>query len=45
MSWEVRTMRSRISFFDATAFRKNVTRFAPAWVLYSVFMLMLMLSF
>lgn len=38
-------MRSRTSFFDATVFRKNVTRFAPAWVLYSVFMLMLMLSF
>lgn len=29
-------MKSRTSFFDKTAFRKDVTRFAPAWGLYSV---------
>lgn len=38
-------MKSRTSFFNPTAFRKNLTRFAPAWVLYSVMMLMFILSF
>jgi len=33
-------MKSRISFFDKTLFRKNLTRFAPAWGLYIVCMLM-----
>ena len=37
-------MKSRISFFNGAVFRKNVTRFAPAWVLYSVLTLLLMLS-
>ncbi len=35
-------MKSRISFFNPTAFRKNLTRFAPAWVLYGVFLLLFM---
>ena len=35
-------MKSRISFFNPTAFRKNLTRFAPAWVLYGVFLLLCM---
>lgn len=33
-------MQSRISFFDKTVFRKNLTRFAPAWGLYTVCMFM-----
>lgn len=37
-------MKSRISFFNGAVFRKNVTRFAPAWALYSVLTLLLMLS-
>ncbi len=35
-------MKSRTSFFNATVFKKNITRFAPVWALYSVFLLMLM---
>lgn len=33
-------MKSRISFFNGTAFRKNLTRFAPAWGLYTIGLLM-----
>ena len=33
-------MKSRISFFNGTAFRKNMTRFAPAWLLYTVCLLL-----
>ena len=33
-------MKSRISCFDKTIFRKNLTRFAPAWGLYTVGALM-----
>ncbi len=29
-------MKSRISFFDATVFRKNLTRFAPCWAIYTL---------
>lgn len=36
-------MKSRISYFNKGAFRKNMTRFAPAWVLYTVFLLMCLL--
>ena len=35
-------MKSRISFFNRTVFKKNITRFAPVWALYSVFLLMVM---
>ena len=35
-------MKSRTSFFNVTVFKKNITRFAPVWALYSVFLLMLM---
>lgn len=35
-------MRSGTSFFNRTVLRKNITRFAPVWVLYTVFMLMVM---
>lgn len=37
-------MKSRISFFNGAVFWKNVTRFTPAWVLYAVLTLLLMLS-
>ena len=33
-------MKSRISYFNRTVFRKNLTRFAPAWVLYTICALM-----
>lgn len=33
-------MKSRTSFFNATALRKDITRFFPAWVLYGVFLLL-----
>lgn len=31
-------MKSRISFFNKTVFRKNFTRFAPAWGLFTLWM-------
>ena len=31
MRWEVRTMRSGISFFNMTVFRKHLLRFWPIW--------------
>lgn len=33
-------MKSRTLYFNSTAFKKDVTRFAPAWVLYTVLLLM-----
>ncbi len=33
-------MKLKTSFFNATAFRKNVTRFAPAWGLYTLCLVM-----
>lgn len=33
-------MKLRTSFFDKTVFFKNVTRFAPAWGLYTLFLLL-----
>lgn len=33
-------MKSRISFFNVTVFKKNLTRFAPCWGLYTVGALM-----
>lgn len=33
-------MKSRISFFNGPVFRKNVIRFAPAWLLYTVCLLL-----
>lgn len=35
-------MKSRTSFFDSTILKKNITRFAPAWGLYLVFLLLIM---
>ena len=37
-------MKSRTSFFNPTAFRKNLTRFAPAWALYGVILLLILIS-
>ena len=31
MSWEVWTMKLKMSFFDWTLLKKNISRFAPAW--------------
>ena len=31
-------MRSKTSFCNKTLFRKNLTRFAPVWVLYTIFL-------
>ena len=36
-------MKSRISFFDAATWKKDITRFAPLWVLYTVLMLITVL--
>lgn len=36
-------MKSRTSFFNVTVLKKDITRFAPAWALYLVFMLLGML--
>lgn len=36
-------MKSRTSFFNGTALRKDITRFAPVWGLYSVFLLLMLL--
>ena len=33
-------MKSRISFFNGPVFRKNLSRFAPAWLLYTVCLLL-----
>ena len=35
-------MKSRTSFFNPTVFKKNLTRFAPVWVLYSLMLLMVL---
>lgn len=35
-------MKSRTSFFDTAVLKKNITRFAPAWALYLVLMLMIL---
>ncbi len=36
MSWEVQTMQSVTSFFNKTLFRKNLQRFWPLWLGYSL---------
>ena len=35
-------MKLRTSFFNPTAFKKDVTRFAPVWVLYSIGLFMIL---
>ena len=35
MSWEVRTMRSKTSYFNGALMRKNLTRFWPLWAVYA----------
>ena len=37
-------MKSRTSFFNPTAYRKNLTRFAPAWALYGVILLLILVT-
>ena len=37
-------MKLKTSFFNVSALKKNLTRFAPAWALYGVFMLLLILD-
>lgn len=37
-------MKSRTSFFNVAALRKNLTRFAPAWGIYGLLMLLFMLT-
>jgi len=37
-------MKSRTSFFNLPAFRKDVTRFAPAWGLYTVGLVMVLMT-
>ncbi len=36
-------MKLRTSFFEPTVFRKNITRFAPVWGLYCVFLVLTLL--
>lgn len=36
-------MKLRTSFFNATVLKKDITRFAPVWGLYTIFMLMYLL--
>lgn len=36
-------MKSRISFCNVHALRKDITRFAPVWILYSVFLLLILM--
>ncbi len=35
-------MKSRTSYFNGAIFRKNLTRFAPAWALYTIFLLLVL---
>ena len=35
-------MKSRTSFFNPTVFKKDLTRFAPTWALYTVGLFMMM---
>ena len=37
MNWEERIMLSKTSYFNATLFRKNLTRFWPLWGMASFF--------
>ena len=37
-------MKSRTSFFHKTVFKKDLTRFAPAWGIYSIFLLLAVVS-
>ena len=37
-------MKSRTSFFNGTVLKKDITRFAPVWALYTVFLIILFLS-
>lgn len=45
MSWEVWTMKSRALSCKLTLLKKDITRFAPVWALYTVFLLVTMSGF
>ena len=38
-------MKSRTSFFNSTVLKKDITRFAPVWGLYSVYLLLVFVAF
>ena len=38
-------MKSRISFFNGTAFRKDIVRYSPVWALYTLFLLLVLFGF
>lgn len=42
MNWEVLTMKSRTSFCNITAIKKDITRFAPVWGLYTIFLIVVL---
>ena len=44
MNWEVKAMKSRISFFNIHVLKKNMTRFAPVWILFAVAEVLCVLS-
>ena len=35
-------MKSRTSFFNPTAFRKDILRYSPVWALYTIFLLLVL---
>ena len=37
-------MKSRTSFFNATVLKKDITRFAPVWILFAVYLLFIIIS-
>ncbi len=37
-------MKSRTSFFNQTVFKKDLTRFAPAWGIYTILLLLVLIS-
>ena len=39
MRWEARIMRSKISFFNGTIFKKNFTHYWPIWVLFLIYLI------
>ena len=37
-------MKSKTSFFNATALKKNITRYAPIWAVYTIFWLLFLFN-
>lgn len=44
MNWEVRAMKLRTSFFNIHVLKKNLLRFAPVWILFTVAEVLCVLS-